>query len=319
MKIALIGPRGIVGRTLINILAENRPDAELDCFSTQKGEELSFGSKILKTEEISTFDPQKYDLIFSATDAETSQNLRPKIEKSKAIWIDKSSAFRQEEGIPLIIPEVNLQEALGKKIISMPNCVVTPLAVFLKSIEKYGIKRLNIATYQSVSGAGMEAMNKLYREIKETLMQATSPAVGNEHQMAFNVIPQIGPLNEEEHCDEEIKIENELRKVLNIEIPISVTCVRVPVVIGHCIALNFELEKSANQETLIRAINKFDTLCFSYKPITPLIAAKEDEIFISRLRKHGNENNWSCWVASDNLRKGAALNAFQTARALKFI
>lgn len=310
MKIAILGARGMIGRQWLNILESHT--CELDCFGKTGGAELTFQDKTIRTKGMDAFDPKNYDVILSAVDAEIIKPLKEKIMASGAIWVDKSSAMRMDEEIPLVVPEVNA-DAMHGHVFASPNCVVIPIAMFLNAVVEYEILNVNIASYQSVSGAGTAAMHAFFKEIKSSSMNALNHGLYYKDPMAFNVIPAIGAINEDGHCDEEVKIKQELKKILHgkidAEMPIAATTVRVPVTIGHSIALNFILNKPVKKDQIVKLLSEH-SVTYSEGLITPLIAAKEDVVFACRLRNNG-ANNWSVMLVCDNLRKGGALNAWQ--------
>lgn len=316
MKIAILGARGLIGKTFIRLLEENNlknnEQNEIECFGSINSQ-ISFNGKTLLVKELNTFNPLNYDFIFSALDDETTKQLYPIIEKSGKLWIDKSSAMRMDANIPLIVPEVNIEQCKDKKIISSPNCVAIPTAVFLKSIEKFEPEFVNITTYQSVSGAGYKALDAFFKEVKSFDINPLKKGLIQEHPMAFNVIPSIGEINEEGNCDEEIKITQELKKILNNqELCITATCMRVSTTISHLISLNFKLKQEAKTEQIINKMKKFNII-YSENLITPIMAAHENTVFACRLRYHGLKT-WSVILICDNLRKGGALNALEIAQ-----
>jgi aspartate-semialdehyde dehydrogenase len=312
MKVALIGPKGAVGRVLLKVLEEHWPKIKIRCFSKESGI-FSFAEKnSLPIELIESFEPSEFDLIFSAASAEVALSLKEKIKKSGVPWVDKSSALRDDEDAALVIPEINGLN--GKKIASSPNCVAIPLSIFLKSMEGFDIKFVSLSTYQSVSGAGAIAMDKFMREMKTSLSQPHVEPLLGDHPIAMNVIPEIGEVDHENFCEEERKIESEVRRILNVSFPICITCVRVPVLIGHGIAVNFCISEKIERERIEKAMHKFG-IYYANASVTPLSAAREDLIYASRLKNHGG-GFWSIWLICDNLRKGAALNSFQIARML---
>lgn len=317
MKVALIGAKGSVGRILVGILEENWPKIDLTCFGTRPGDDVGFKSKILKTKTLDFFEPTHYDLIFSLAGPEVALKIKEVIEESGVFWIDQSSALSTISEIPLIIPEINIDEIAGRKIIASPASITVPIAVLLKALQKWNLTNVNLATYQSISGAGAKAMDMFFREVKGSFQGAQNGLL-YEEPMAFNIIPYIGLIDEQDFCDEENKLVQEVRKILKInienEVQISATCARVPVVIGNSVAVNFTIKTKVEKETIIKAMNSIG-IYYSYNPISTLSVAREDLIFACRLKRH-SDFNWSVWITCDNLRKGSALNSFQIAQAI---
>lgn len=317
LKIAIIGARGMIGRQLLQLIEKEDVNCHLDCFGNTQDAEIAFKSQRLNTLLLKDFVPENYHVIFSATEADVIKPFIEKIKESGAIWVDKSSAMRMQNDVPLVVPEVNADELANSKVISSPNCVVIPTAVCLSAFIKYGIENLNLTTCQSVSGAGKSAMSAFFKEMKASSMQSLSKGLYYEHPMALNVITSIGELHDNGSCEEEVKIEQELRKIFEKDLKktdLSVTTMRVPVAIGHLVSVNVKLKKPAQKDKLIRSLEKLGVV-YSDNPTTPLMCAGEDVIFASRLRSH-DEMNWSFTINCDNLRKGGGLNAWQIATAL---
>jgi len=317
IRIALLGARGMIGKTLLKILAEQSldftKDFSLDCFGTSEDTEVSFGEKVLKVQKLTAFKAANFDLIFSAISADMALELADEIMSSGAIWVDKSPALRMNDEVPLVVPEVNGDLTNGKKIIASPNCVVIPVSIFLKTVLNYGLKSVVLSTYQSVSGAGVNAMNGFFREMKATCMKPLYEGLVYKHPMMCNVIPAIGAVDEHNECDEEVKIKEELRKVLALpDLQLSVTSMRVPVLIGHMVSLTFTLEQYVTPERLIKKMTDIG-IQYSMDLVTPIMAASEDCVFACRLRYDG-QNTYSIVIVCDNLRKGGALNALQIAK-----
>jgi len=315
MKIAVVGARSLIGHSFLGIISQRWNDAEVEVFNQNGGVEVSCGERVLVTKKLSDLNANDYDFIFSATDDEQTRELHAKVEKSRAVWIDKSSVMRMDENIPLIIPEVNGNEIGDNKIIASPNCIVIPVAMFLNTIAKFEIEYINLSTYQAISGAGKKAMEAFFKEIKMSYMKTLQHGLLYEDPMAFNIIPQIGELDENGIADEEKKIVQELHKILKTEYLITATCMRVPVSIGHTISLNFKLSRDVDIKKMIKNIEK-NNIIYSNKSVTPIMAAREDAVYAHRLRKHAN-NVWSVIIVCDNLRKGGALNAVEIADRMK--
>ncbi len=317
MKIAVLGARGLIGKNLLRILEEEEVKCELDCFGSLDGVEVSLGNKILPVRKLESFEPEQYDLIFSAVDANLINPFKSRIKKSGAIWVDKSSATRMDSDVPLVVPEVNGDKLNSVKVVASPNCVAIPVAIFLHAIREFGPTFVNVVTYQSVSGAGSKAMSAFFKEIKFSNMQALKHGMYYDDPMAFNVIPAIGEFEEHGNCDEEIKIVQELHKILDtdeLSMQIIASVARVPVTVGHMATITFRLNENCNMQRMMKAIGDVGIV---YLPgmATPLIAAQEDSVFACRLRKHEN-NMWSITLVCDNLRKGGALNAWQIAKKI---
>lgn len=329
MKIAVLGARGVIGKNLLRILEEEadyNPDfklnLELDCFGSLDGVDISFGSRVLSSYALAQFEPEKYDVIFSAIDAALVLPFKNRIEehakKTGAIWIDKSSALRMCDDIPLVVPEVNANHLHEKRVAASPNCAVIPVAMFLHAVRDCHPSFVNVVTYQSVSGAGSNALSAFFKEVKSSNMQTLKKGMYYDDPMAFNVIPAIGEIDEESgSCDEEIKIVQELHKILETDeskMQVVASVARVPVAVGHMMSVTFKLEKEASYQKILKAMAAVG-IVYMPRLCTPLMAAQEDDAFACRLRKHAN-NVWSVVLVADNLRKGGALNAWQIAKIM---
>ncbi|MBN8827282.1 MAG: aspartate-semialdehyde dehydrogenase [Sphingobacteriia bacterium] len=329
-NVAVIGATGVVGGEVLNILADrNFPVDNIYAVASRDsvGKEVSFGDeKILKIKPLDDFDFSKVEIAFFAAGGERSKHYAPIATKAKAVVIDKSSYFRLDKDVPLIIPEVNLEklEDFEKtRIIANPNCVVIPMAVALKPLhEKAKIKRIVVSTYQSVSGAGREAMNELFNQTRAKLMYQENQRKVLPREIAFNLFPHVGKFVDSGDTDEEVKIIKEINKVLGEDIKVAVTCVRVPVFVGHSVAINVEFEEkiTASEAKKIFANANGVTLMDDFtisRYATPLDAVNDDNILVSRIREDKSvKNGLNLWVVGDNLRKGAALNAVQIAEEL---
>ncbi len=331
-KIAVIGATGNVGREILNELAlRDFPYTEVTAIASDRsaGKEVSFGEdEVLKAIPLNTFDPKGYDFVFASAGATVSKDVGKKIANAGAVYIDNSSAFRMDKDVPLVVPEVN-PKALSKiergkgGIIANPNCVAIPLSLTLHALESFApVKRVVASTYQSVSGAGQEAMQTLYAQTKQLLMGDTHELGPFTHQIGFSLIPMIDTPNSEGITGEEAKIEAESQKIIGHPFGITATSVRVPVFIGHCIAANitFETDKDIDLETLSSLFNKQEGLTFhesNDRVVTPKDVAGDEDVHVSRLRKDPSDaHSINCWIASDNLKKGAAQNAVQIAETL---
>ena len=327
-KIAVVGATGNVGREVLAILAERDfPACSVDALASDKsvGSQVSWGDKDLTIGALSEHDFAGTDLVFFCASTALAEKYIPQITAAGATVIDKSSAFRLDPDVPLCVPEVNLESlgSLKKNIIASPNCIAIPLAVALKPLaQAVPLKRIVVSTYQSVSGAGTKGMDELHRQTRALFVNDGVEKSAFPKQIAFNVIPHIDKAMAGGHSGEEEKVILELKKLLTPRLKIAITCVRVPVFIGHALSVCVEFDKALSVEDA-RAIFKKEKSLFLYdKPqediyMTPLECAGDDHVFISRLRKDSSvENGLSFWVATDNLRKGAALNAVQIGEML---
>jgi aspartate-semialdehyde dehydrogenase len=321
-KIAVVGATGKVGQEMLNVLAEsNIPYKEVVAIASKNslGKEISFGEEeILKAIALEDYDFAGTDIALFSAGSEVSKVYAEKAAAHGCIVIDNSSYFRMHEDIPLIVPEVNphhLVQFRKKNIIANPNCSAIQMLVALKPLHDLSpIKRLVVATYQSVSGAGKDAMDELYNQTKRIYMFQKDEPINFPKQIAFNVIPQIDDFMEDGNTKEEWKIVNETKKILSKEIELSVTCVRVPVFVGHSIAINVEFTNPISLEAAKKALKTADGVVFSddEEYVTPVEIAQENPVFVSRLRNDPSvPYGLNMWVVADNLRKGAALNAVQ--------
>ncbi|HEX4181241.1 MAG TPA: aspartate-semialdehyde dehydrogenase [Caulobacteraceae bacterium] len=328
-RVAVVGATGNVGREMMVILEELRfPVDEIYAVASRKsmGMEVNFGDKALYCQALDQFDFSKVDLVLMSAGGKVSREWSETIGKTGAVVIDNSSAWRMDPDVPLLIPEVN-PESLSllrrKNIIANPNCSTMQLMVALKPLHDAArIKRVVVSTYQSVSGAGKEGMDELWNQTKAVFVLGPSEPKKFPKQIAFNVIPFIGAFNDDGYTDEEAKMWNETHKILDPAIKLTVTCVRVPVFVGHSEAVNIEFENAIDEDEardILRSapgvvvIDKRDETGY----ITPKESQGEFGVFVSRIRKDPTvENGLNLWVVSDNLRKGAALNAVQIAELL---
>jgi aspartate-semialdehyde dehydrogenase len=321
-NVAIVGATGNVGRATIKVLEErNFPIKNLYGLASQKsiGKKISFGeTKEISVLDLETFDFKDIDIVFMCAGSEISKKYHGKIIESQAIIIDKSSYFRMREDVPLIVPEANsylLKNISGPKLICNPNCCVIPMVVALKPLDNIvKIKRIVASTYQSVSGAGKGATDELYNQTKGKYSFQEIPGKYLDKQIAFNIIPQIGPILDDGRSGEEIKIEQEFSKIMERKIPMSVTCVRVPVFVGHSISLNVEFESSLTKEEAEELLEENDSVAIirQHNSITPIEVVGDDSVYISRIREDSSrENSLNLWISCDNLLKGAALNSVQ--------
>jgi aspartate-semialdehyde dehydrogenase len=290
------------------------------------GLEVEFGDRILKCQDIAQFDFSTVDLVLMSVSGTFSKEWAPKIAAQGPYVIDNSSAWRMDPDVPLIVPEVNpddVEWADRKRIIANPNCSTAQLVVALKPLHTAArIKRVVVSTYQSVSGAGKEGMDELFDQTKGVFVLGAPPPKKFPKQIAFNVIPFIGEFKDDGYTDEEQKMWNETHKMLDPDIKLTVTCVRVPVMVGHSESVNIEFHDPIDEDEardLLRespglvVIDKRDSTGY----MTPKEAQGEFPVFVSRIRKDPTvEHGLNLWVVADNLRKGAALNAVQIAELL---
>ncbi|MBN18780.1 MAG: aspartate-semialdehyde dehydrogenase [Chloroflexi bacterium] len=327
-NIAVIGATGAVGQVLLDLIEErNFPYDSLHlCASSRSvGKKIIVNGNEYVVEEINEELFNNIDFVFISANNEISKNIGLLASKKNCIVIDDSSVFRMNPDVPLVVPEVNPHALKNHKgIISIPNCSTTPLAMVLKPLNSINpIKRVIVDTYQSVSGTGMAAIAELNSQSYE-ILNGRPPTISEyPHQIAFNLIPHIDNFHENGYTNEEMKMINETRKILEIpDLPISATCVRVPVKIAHCESLNIELSQPIKLETVNDIFSKVEGVKILDDPLknlypTPIDVTGKDEVLIGRIRKDlSNKNGISLWLASDNLRKGAALNAIQIAEEI---
>ncbi|MDB5482423.1 MAG: aspartate-semialdehyde dehydrogenase [Caulobacteraceae bacterium] len=328
-RVAVVGATGAVGREMLNILEELEfPVDEIHAIASRKsiGLEVGWKAGVIKCEDIAQFDFSTVDVVLMSVGASTSLEWAPKIGAAGPIVIDNSSAFRMDPDVPLIVPEVNpdaIALARRKNIVANPNCSTAQLVVALKPLHDAArIKRVVVATYQSVSGAGAEGMDELWEQTKGVFVLGASEPKVFPKQIAFNVIPFIGEFRDDGYTDEEAKMWNETHKMIDPEIALTVTCVRVPVMVGHSEVVNIEFHEPLDEDDArdilreapgVLVIDKRDSTGY----ITPKEAQGEFAVYVSRIRNDPTiKNGLSMWVVSDNLRKGAALNAVQIAQLL---
>lgn len=328
-KVAIVGATGNVGREMLNILEERGfPADEVVALASRRSlnTEVSYGDKTLKTKVLDTYDFSDVDICLMSAGGSVSKEWSPKIGAQGCVVIDNSSAWRYDADVPLIVPEVNPEAIDGfakRNIIANPNCSTAQLVVALKPLHDAAtIKRIVVATYQSVSGAGKEGMDELFQQSRAVFVADPVSAQKFTKRIAFNVIPHIDSFMEDGSTKEEWKVMAETKKMLDPKIKVSCTAVRVPVFIGHSEAVNIEFEKpiSADEAREIlreapgcQVVDKMEDGGY----ITPYESAGEDATFISRIREDITlENGLSMWVVADNLRKGAALNTIQIAELL---
>ena len=329
-RVAVVGASGNVGREMLQILAErNFPADDVVALASERsaGSLVAFGDKdTLKVRELAKFDFKGIDIVLSSPGAKVSAEHSPRAAKAGAVVIDNTSYFRMDPDVPLVVPEVNPHAIKGyakKHIIANPNCSTIQMVVALKPLHDLAaIKRIVVATYQSVSGAGKEAMDELFEQTRGIYANAELKKRKFTKQIAFNVIPHIDVFMEDGSAKEEWKMQVETRKIMEADIAVAATCVRVPVFVSHGEAVNIELARPLSVEAARAALKAAPGVAVvDFRAdegyVTPVEAAGEDAVYVSRIRLDPSvENGLSLWVVSDNLRKGAALNSVQIAEEL---
>ena len=329
-RVVVAGATGNVGREMLNILADREfPIDEIVALASRKslGTECSFGDKTLKTKDLDTFDFTGWDIALFAIGSEATAIYAPKAAKAGCVVIDNSSLYRYDPDVPLVVPEVNPEAVLGyakKNIIANPNCSTAQMVVALKPLhDRARIKRVVVSTYQSVSGAGNAGMDELWDQTKSIYNPTDSkPPTKFTKQIAFNVIPHIDKFMEDGSTKEEWKMVVETKKILDTKIKVTATCVRVPVFVGHSEAINIEFEDFLDEEEARDILREAPGVMVIDKRedggyVTPIECVGDYATFISRIRQDSTlDNGLNLWCVSDNLRKGAALNAVQIAETL---
>jgi aspartate-semialdehyde dehydrogenase len=329
-KVAVVGATGNVGREMLATLAErNFPaDAVVALASSGSvGKEVSFGEDdVLEIQALDNFDFRGTDIVLSSPGAKVSGIFAPRAAKAGAVVIDNTSRWRMEPDVPLVVPEVNPEAIAHYKkrgIIANPNCSTIQMVVALKPLHDLArIKRIVVSTYQSVSGAGRAAMDELFSQTRAIYVNDMLKPEEFTKQIAFNVIPHIDVFMDDGYTKEEWKMAVETRKILDPDIAVSATCVRVPVFIGHAEAINVEFEGSLSEDRARKALQAAPgVIVLDHRAdegyVTPTEAAGEDAVYVSRIRRDPTvPHGLNLWVVSDNLRKGAALNAVQIAEIL---
>jgi aspartate-semialdehyde dehydrogenase len=329
-KVAVVGATGVVGHEMLNILAERDfPVSEIYAVASERslGTEVSFGEKkVLKVQELDRFDFKGVDIALFSPGAKVSAVHAPRAAKAGTVVIDNTSQFRMDHDVPLVVSEVNPQAIAQYKrrgIIANPNCSTMQMVVALKPLHDIArIKRIVVATYQSVSGAGREAMDELFSQTRGIYVNDPPKKEHFTKQIAFNVIPHIDVFMEDGSTKEEWKMAVETRKILDPDIAVTATCVRVPVFIGHAEAINVEFEGPISEAEARAALKKAPGVSVvdhraDEGYVTPHESVGEDSVYVSRIRKDPTvPHGLNLWVVADNLRKGAALNAVQIAEIL---
>ncbi|QDI77847.1 MULTISPECIES: aspartate-semialdehyde dehydrogenase [Leisingera] len=329
-RIAVVGATGNVGREMLNILAERQfPVDEVAALASRKslGTEVSFGDKTLTTKDLDTFDFAGWDMALFAIGSDATKKYAPKAAAAGCVVIDNSSLYRYDPEIPLIVPEVNPQAVHGyknKNIIANPNCSTAQMVVALKPLhDRARIKRVVVSTYQSVSGSGKDAIDELWDQTKSVYnpTQDVPPKVYPK-QIAFNVIPHIDVFLDDGSTKEEWKMVAETKKIVDPSIKVTATCVRVPVFVGHSESINIEFEDFLDEDEARDILREAPGIMVIDKReaggyVTPVECVGDFATFISRIRQDSTiDNGINLWCVSDNLRKGAALNAVQIAELL---
>ena len=327
MKIAIVGASGAVGQEFLTILNErvDFPVDELVLFGSERsaGRKYNFRGKEIEVKLLQHNDDFKdIDIALSSAGASTSREYAETITKHGTLMIDNSSAFRMDEDVPLVVPEVNAEDALNapRRIIANPNCTTIQMVVALNAIEKLShIKRVHVATYQSASGGGAQAMAELENQYKQ-IVAGQEPTVEKfAYQLAFNVIPHIDVFTENDYTKEEMKMYNETRKIMHSDIKVSATCVRVPVMRAHSESIWLETECEISTEEAREAFKSGDGIVLMDEPQQkiypmPLFIAGKDPVYVGRVRQDiSTEKGLSFWCVADQIKKGAALNALQIA------
>jgi aspartate-semialdehyde dehydrogenase len=329
-KVVVAGATGNVGREMLNILAEREfPVDEIAALASRKslGTEVSFGDKTLTTKDLDTFDFTGWDIALFAVGSEATKVYAPKAAAAGCVVIDNSSLYRYDPQIPLVVPEVNpeaVDQYKKRNIIANPNCSTAQMVVALKPLhDRARIKRVVVSTYQSVSGAGKEGIDELWDQTKGIYVPGQEKAPKKfTKQIAFNVIPHIDVFLDDGSTKEEWKMVAETKKILDPSIKVTATCVRVPVFVGHSESINIETEDFLDWEEASDILREAPGVMVVDKRepggyVTPIECVGEYATYISRIRQDSTiENGLNFWCVSDNLRKGAALNAVQIAETL---
>ena len=330
MRVAIVGTSGAVGQEFLRVLEQrNFPLDELVLFGSQRsaGSKYTFRGKELTVKELKHNDDFKgIDIALTSAGAGVSKEFAETITKHGAIMIDNSSAFRMDQDVPLVVPECNAEDALNRPrgIIANPNCTTIMMVVVLKPIEKLShIKRIHISSYQSASGAGAAAMAELQQQYKEMVETGEVKTINKfPHQLAYNVIPQIDKMTENDYTKEEMKMFNETRKIMHSDVRTSATCVRVSSLRSHSESVWIETEQPLEVDQVRKALEAADGVTLvddpqNYVYPMPLESAGKDDVYVGRVRKDlANDNGITLWLTGDQIRKGAALNAVQIAEYL---
>lgn len=329
MKVAIVGVSGAVGQEFLRVLEErNFPMDELVLFGSSRsaGTKYTFRGKEIEVKLLQHNDDfKRIDIAFTSAGGGTSIEFADTITKHGAVMIDNSSAFRMDENVPLVVPEVNPEDALNRprNIIANPNCTTILMVVALKAIQELSpIKRIHVSTYQAASGAGAAAMEELFTQYKQVLAGEEATVEKFAYQLAFNLIPQIDVFTDNGYTKEEMKMYHETRKIMHTDVQVSATCVRVPALRAHSESIWLETESPVSVEEARAAFAKAEGLVLQDNPAEkdypmPLFLSGKDPIHVGRIRKDlANENGLTFWLVGDQIKKGAALNAVQIAEYL---
>jgi aspartate-semialdehyde dehydrogenase len=329
MKVAVVGASGAVGQEFLSILGErNLPIDELVLFGSARSAGTSYdykGKKLVVKELKHNDDFKGIDIVLASAGASTSKEYAETMTKHGAIMIDNSSAFRMDADVPLVVPEVNAEDALNcpRRIIANPNCTTIQMVVVLRALENLShIKRVHVSSYQSASGAGAMGMAELEKQVEEFAAGKPLTVEKFAYQLLFNVIPHIDVFTENGYTKEEMKMYNETRKIMHSDIEVSATTVRVPVMRAHSESVWAETEKPVSPEAFRAECEKFKGITVIDNPANkkypmPWFIAGKDDVYVGRIRKDiSNPNGITFWCVSDQIRKGAALNAVQIAEYL---
>ena len=330
MKVAIVGASGAVGQEFLSILEQrNFPMDELVLFGSKRsaGRKYTFKGKELTVKELQHNDDFKdIDIAFVSAGGGTSAEFAETITKYGCVMIDNSSQFRMDNDVPLVVPEINPEDALVRPrgIIANPNCTTIMMVVVLNPIDKIShIKKIHVSSYQSASGAGAVAMAELQQQYKEIVETGEAKTIEKfPHQLAYNVIPQIDKMTETDYTKEEMKMFNETRKIMHSDVRTSATCVRVSSLRSHSESVWFETEKPVSVEAIRKALNAAPGVTVvddpqNYVYPMPLESAGKDDVYVGRIRKDlADDNSNTLWLTGDQIRKGAALNAVQIAEYL---
>ena len=328
-KVAVVGATGNVGREMLNILAEREfPADEVFAIASRRsmGVEVSYGDHRLKCRDLEQFDFRGIDFALMSAGSAVSKDWSPRIGAQGCVVIDNSSCWRYDADVPLVVPEVNADAVAGftkKNIVANPNCSTAQLVVVLKPLhDRAKIKRVVVATYQSVSGAGKEAIDELWDQTKGIFVTDPPEPKKFTKQIAFNVIPHVDVFLDDGSTKEEWKMSAETKKILDPEVKLTATCVRVPVFVGHSEAVNVEFEEPISADEARKLLREAPGVLVVDKRepggyVTPIECVGDYATFVSRIREDQTiDNGLSFWVVSDNLRKGAALNTVQIAETI---
>ena len=330
MRVAIVGASGAVGQEFLRILAErNFPIDDLLLFGSKRsaGRKYSFKGKEYTVKELQHNDDfQGVDIAFTSAGGGTSAEFADTITKYGAVMIDNSSQFRMDDDVPLVVPEINPEDALNRPrgIIANPNCTTIMMVVVLNPIDKLShIKKIHVSSYQSASGAGAAAMKELEQQYKEMVEDGKVSTINKfPHQLAYHVIPQIDQMTPNDYTKEEMKMYNETRKIMHSDVRTSATCVRVSSLRSHSESVWFETERPLSVEEIREALKKAPGVTLvddpqNYVYPMPLDSAGKDDVFVGRIRKDlADDNSNTLWLTGDQIRKGAALNAVQIAEYL---